>query len=86
LPYVAAFACWYNSKIVVAHIVPPEIPPAIPSGPIPVALDQNWQEAERKMKRFVRNEPFTEVPHEFVVERGEITDVIASLASQSVRD
>lgn len=78
LPYVLAFARWYNSKIVVAHIVTPKVRP----GPIPAALDQNWQEAERKMKRLVQNEPFTGVPHEFAVERGELTEVIASLISR----
>jgi nucleotide-binding universal stress UspA family protein len=83
LPYVVAFARWYNSKIIVAHIVPPEVRPVIPSGgPIPVTLDENWQEAERNMKRFEQSQPFTGVPHEFVVERGELTEVLASLVGR----
>jgi len=81
MPYVRAIARWYNSKIVVAHILPPEARLGIPLDPVPKALDQSWQEAELRMKRFVENESFTGVPHESVVEKGEIPDVIASLVS-----
>jgi nucleotide-binding universal stress UspA family protein len=82
LPYVLAFARWYGSKVVVAHIVPPEPRLGLPLDSIPVAMDQNWQNAEQEMKRFLQSHPFAEVSHEFVVRRGHIPDAVSALVNE----
>ena len=77
LPYVQALARWYGSKVVIAHVVPPEPILAIPMEPATAELDINWQDAKRRMDAFLRSNPLPDMVHETVLQQGCLWDVLA---------
>src|SRR5438045_1652060 len=78
LPYVTALAGWYGAKVIIAHAVPPEAV-MMPMEAIPLDLNFEWVNAERKMGAFVRNRPLAATKHDTVLQQGELWDVVSHL-------
>jgi len=78
LPYATALAAWYDAQVIVAHSVPLE-PVIIPMEPMPLDLNFEWVNAERKMATFAANHPMPGTRHETVLQQGELWDVLSSL-------
>jgi nucleotide-binding universal stress UspA family protein len=79
LPYVQALVRWYGSKVIVAHSVPPEPPPALSMEAAPLDMNPYWQHAQNQMDDFLRTHPLPGVVYETVLEQGDLWDVLSDL-------
>ena len=82
LPYAIDLARLYAGTILVAHVVPYEPYPSIPLEPIPVDLDLFWNREKQNMADFVSHSPFGDLPHEELLQRGELWGVIADIIAK----
>lgn len=78
-----SLAQWYGSKIFVTHAVPPEPYLSLPIEPVPWDADMLWHREQREMKDFIANSSFNAVPHEEVLQRGDLWQVIAGVIEKS---
>ena len=76
LAYARRFAADYGARIFVAHAVNPTPPIFVPMEPIPIDLDAEWQDAEKKLSRFLSNVALVGTPHQGIVGRGHTWNVI----------
>jgi nucleotide-binding universal stress UspA family protein len=79
LGYACNLARWYGSKIFVTHVVPHEPYLSVPLEPIPVDLDLFWNREKENMAAFVATKFLEEIPHEDILQRGELWDVISAV-------
>ncbi len=79
LPYAMDLARLYDGKIFVAHVVPHEAYLSVPLEPIPVDLDLFWNREKQNMAEFASQSSFGTIPHEEILQRGEMWDVIADI-------
>jgi nucleotide-binding universal stress UspA family protein len=77
VPYAAAIASRYGSKIYLVHVIPPKPRTPIPIEPLPAELDFGRLDAERDMKAFLRGDSLGDIPHEVLLEQGAIWDVLS---------
>ncbi len=82
LPYATALARKYDSKVILAHILPPAPRPAIPMEPLPEELDQSYIQARQDSEQFLRSKPFADIPYEVVLERGELWPAVSDILTQ----
>ena len=76
LPCALAIARLYGAKIFVTHAVTPEPPLAIPLEPVPVDLDPLWQDARRRMNRFLDTVSIRDTSREGILEQGDLWRVL----------
>lgn len=82
LRYACNLARSYGSTIFVTHVVPPEPYLAVPLEPIPVDLDIFWNREKENMANFVSAKALEEIPHQDILQRGELWDVISTVIDQ----
>ncbi|HXY13538.1 MAG TPA: universal stress protein [Terriglobales bacterium] len=82
LRYACNLARSYGSKIFVTHVVPPEPYLTVPLEPIPIDLDVFWNREKRSMAEFVATKALEEIPHESILQRGELWDVISNVIAE----
>ena len=82
LPYALDLADLYEGKIFIAHVVPHEPYLSVPMEPIPVDLDLLWNREKQNMADFVSKNSFGDVPHEEILQRGDLWDVIADIIAK----
>lgn len=84
LTYACNLARLYGSKIVITHVVPPqEAYLSVPMEPIPVDIDLFWKRDKQNMAAFVATKTLEEIPHEDILQRGELWDVISELIEKN---
>jgi nucleotide-binding universal stress UspA family protein len=76
LPYVLAFAKWYDAKVFVAHAIPPEPPLSVPLDLLSREDDPYWQGARHGFEKFLAEDPLREAKHEVVMEQGDLGQVM----------
>src|SRR6266496_2127132 len=76
LPYALELARKYGSKIYLTHVIEPTPNIGIPLDPLPDEESEIRAEAGEKMRRFSEDVLFGNVPHETVLRRGYIWDVL----------
>jgi nucleotide-binding universal stress UspA family protein len=86
IPYAAAIASRYGSKIHVIHVISPEARPPIPIEPLPTELDRDRLNAELKMETFLRENPLGDIPHDECLEYGPIWDVLSEVIQRDQID
>jgi nucleotide-binding universal stress UspA family protein len=79
LPYAAAVAVRYGSKLYLVHVISPEPRWPIPIEPEPRELQRDWTDAELAMKALVAVDLVKSTRHEVLLERGAIEDVLLEL-------
>ena len=79
LRYAACIARTHCAKLHIVHVLPAEAPPQIPMEPLPASLDRGYVEAEANMQALGTGKFLLGLPHEDIVERGPIQEVIADL-------
>ncbi|MGA8153244.1 MAG: universal stress protein [Terriglobales bacterium] len=79
LPYAMDLARLYDGKIVVAHVVPHEAYLSVPLEPLPIDLDLMWNREKQELADFTSRGSFGSVPHEDVLQRGDLWEVIADI-------
>jgi nucleotide-binding universal stress UspA family protein len=83
LYYACRLAKWYGSKVFVAHAVPPEPYLSLPIEPVPWDVDMLWHREQREMKEFLTHTALQQVPHEEILQRGELWQVIAGAVEKN---
>ena len=76
LPYAQAFAQIYGSQIFVTHAVTPPPPVFLPMEPIPLEMDMDWHEDQKRLEQFVNLEALQGTVHKGIIERGELWNVV----------
>ena len=79
LRYAAAIATAYRCQLYLAHVVPPEPKWPIPIEAEPPELRNDWSDAELAMQALVSEVFVKSTPHEVLLERGPIQDVLLDL-------
>jgi nucleotide-binding universal stress UspA family protein len=79
LPYVAAFARRFSSELSVAHVLPPRAFAAVVDGGVEAFVQQE-NEAERRISALLASAHFNDIPHEILIEHGEVWPVLSRLA------
>jgi nucleotide-binding universal stress UspA family protein len=82
LPYVRGLAKWFGAKVVVAHSAAPVTPLALPMEPIPMDLDFEWAQAQKKLHQFIQSDPVPGARCEAALCRGDLWNTIPDLISQ----
>jgi nucleotide-binding universal stress UspA family protein len=86
LPYAAAIASRFGSKIYLVHVVPPEARMPIPIEPMPAELDRARLNAGAEMKAFLHGDWLGDIPHEVLLEEGPVWDVLSELIQRNEID
>jgi nucleotide-binding universal stress UspA family protein len=86
VPYAAAIASRYGSKIYLVHVIPPEPRMPVPMEHLPADLDYGRLNAELRMKAFLKGDPLGNIPHEVLLEQGAIWDVLSELIQRDEID
>lgn len=85
LPYLLSLARGYKSKVIVAHAVPIEPLAGITPVPSLAEIDLEWKDAQQEMQKYRDSQAFAGLRHEFVLERGNLLEVVSDLiAHESV--
>ena len=79
LSYAIAFCARYGSDLFLVHASEPEPREAVPMDPLPRELDRPRMEAEKQMKRLGRSAKLKDIPHNLIVERGGVWEVLSSV-------
>ncbi len=81
-PYAISLARQYNSKVLLAHILPPLPRHAIPLEPLPEEMDQYYFQTKQDLEKFLGSKPFAGIPYEVVLERGELWPALSDIITQ----
>jgi len=82
LPYAAAFSRWYGSNMFIAHAIPYEPLLRVSMDRLPMEVDPYWQDAQQRMAAFNRAYPLKEIPHDFLMQQGELWHVLSDFIEQ----
>ena len=87
LPYAKHLAQWYGGKVFVTHVMPPYEPYlSVPLEPVPVDLDLLWKREQQSMAEFVYAGSLGDVPHEEILQRGELWHTISDVIQRNKID
>lgn len=86
LAYASAIAFRYGSELTIVHALLPEPHERIPLDPLPHALDRRRLEAEQQMNHLAEESQLQRLPHELLLERGNVWDVLAHKIQSSKTD
>lgn len=86
LPFLTGFARCFDSTVIATHAVPFEPATALAAVPPMVEFDLEWRQALQAMRTYKLTHPFTELRHQFVLERGFLRDVVADVISRNAVD
>lgn len=79
LSYAIAFCARYMSDLFIVHATVPEPREPIPMDPLPRELDRPRMEGERQMKRLGKSARLKDLPHNLIVDKGEVWPVLSSV-------
>jgi nucleotide-binding universal stress UspA family protein len=82
LPYAAAIARHFGALIYVAHVIPAEDYAHIPPSERTVALAQMKQQAERQITAILASSHFQGIPHEIILDHGDILTLLSRIAKE----
>ena len=79
LSHTVAIAQRYQSKVYVAHVLSPELFKSVPRKMLKEAIRQTREHATHEMSSLVRQGGLRELPHQIMVEEGDIPKVLLRL-------
>jgi nucleotide-binding universal stress UspA family protein len=82
LPYAVALASRYNGKLYVAHVIAPEMYEFVPPNFIPEVRKQIADYAGKRMEQLLNAAQLQGVPHEVLLQHGEIWDTLREIADR----
>jgi nucleotide-binding universal stress UspA family protein len=85
VPYAAAIASRYGSKVYLAHVLPARPRTSVPVEPLPGEVLRERLNAELEMESFLKN-LLADVPHYLRLERGPIWDALSELIQRDEID
>jgi nucleotide-binding universal stress UspA family protein len=78
LECATAIAGGHEGQLFILHAMPSEARMPIPLDPLPVTLDRPLSEAQQHLEELKGMEALREIPHEEVVERGPVVEVVTN--------
>lgn len=83
LGYACSLVRWYGGKIFVTHVAAPLEPYlSVPLEPVPADLDVFWQREKQNLAAFVATKSLEEIPHEDILQRGELWEVLSNVIAR----
>ena len=82
LQSAAAITETNDADLFVLHVVPPEPHMAVPLDPLPIELDEPYQQGKHRLQKLSTAEPLAHLRHEEILKRGEIGDVVEDVIRQ----
>jgi len=82
LPYAVALAAQYNGKVYLAHVISPEMFEFVPPPLVSEIAERVKTYARRRMDDLVHETSFYGVPHEVLLEEGEIWETLKEAAGR----
>jgi len=86
LPYAAAFARRFNSKLYIAHVITPDEYSHIPEAQRNAALVQMKAQAEKQIEAVLATAQFAGIPHEVLLDHGEILPLLSRIVHSRAVD
>ena len=86
LPFAAALARQYEAKIMVAHVVSPELHMSVPLDPLPAEADPTFLEAQGKLAEFSLGNSLGVRPAKMLLKRGDVWSVISDIIQKNKID
>jgi nucleotide-binding universal stress UspA family protein len=86
LPYSIAMAGTYGGKVYLAHVVAPEMWEFVPPEGVAGVVRSISDYARRRMDKLVSTSDFGDVPHEALIQEGEIWDTLHAMVDQHAID
>ena len=86
LPFAAALARQYEAKIIVAHVVSPELHMSVPLDPLPAEADPTFLEAQGKLAEFSLGNSLGVRPAKMLLKRGDVWSVISDIIQKNKID
>ena len=82
LPYAVALAAQYNGKIYITHVISPEMFEFLPPALVSEIAERIKIYARKRMDELVHETSFYGVPHEVLLEEGEIWETLKAAAAK----
>lgn len=82
LPHAIALAAGYKGKVYIGHVITPQLYDLVPPDFVPEVLKQSTAYAQRRMERLVKEAEFGTVPHEVLLEQGELWGTLRNMVEQ----
>ena len=82
LPYAVALAERYNGKVYIVHVISPEMFEFLPPPLVPEIVERIKTYARKRMDQLILNTSFYGVPHEDLLEQGEIWETLKGTAEK----
>jgi nucleotide-binding universal stress UspA family protein len=79
LKYAAAIASRHQSKVYIAHVMPPIPRSFIPIEPVPPEFDSDRKQAAQDLAKLADSESLTNIPHQELLADGEICGALSEL-------
>ena len=86
LPHAIALAAAYEGRVFVGHVITPQLYDLVPPDFVPEVLKQSAAYAQRRMERLVKETEFGAVPHETLIEHGELWETSRRMVDQHAID
>ncbi|MGA9641979.1 MAG: universal stress protein [Terriglobales bacterium] len=82
LPYAVALAAQYSGKVYIAHVISPEMFEFLPPALLSEIGERIKTYARKRMDELVNETSFGSVPHEVLLEEGEIWETLKAAAAK----
>ncbi len=82
LPYAIALAAQYKGKVYIAHVISPEMFEFLPPALVPEVAERVKTYARKRMDELLHETSFDGVPHEVLLEQGEIWETLKGAAAK----
>jgi nucleotide-binding universal stress UspA family protein len=86
LPYAIEIAGKYSGMVYLAHVVAPEMWEFVPPNHVAEVVQQITDYAEKRMDKLVSTSDFGGVPHEALIQKGEIWDTLHEMVDRHAID
>lgn len=86
LPHAIALAAAYGGKVYIGHVIAPQLYELVPPDFVPEVLKQSTAYARKRMERLDNEADFGAVPHEVLLEQGELWETLRRMIDQYAID
>jgi len=82
LPHAIALAAAYGGNVYIGHVIAPQLYELVPPDFVPEVLKQSTAYARKRMERMINGANFGTVPHEALLEQGELWETLRRMVDQ----
>jgi nucleotide-binding universal stress UspA family protein len=82
LPHAIALAAAYAGKVYIGHVITAQLYDLVPPAFVPEVLKQSTAYAQRRMERLVKEADFGVVPHQVLLQQGELWETLRRMVDE----